>query len=122
MEEENFAILGANVALNRLDKKVKLFNCALSDQSRPVEIELSPDNLGDHRVRLGKHQVADMYNEGVRATRSMLTQTLDEIFAQQTITLGDSSLMWVDVKGPRRSCPGWGAAHPGYSEQEVYCT
>jgi FkbM family methyltransferase len=49
----NYRNLQINVAVNCGSKNVKIFNCALFDREAVLPFELSPDNLGDHRVRLG---------------------------------------------------------------------
>lgn len=48
----NFAHLVTNVRVNCPRAEVECLNVAVMDRSRPVELELAPSNLGDHRVRV----------------------------------------------------------------------
>ena len=99
MEDENFATLKINVLLNRLEDKVKLFNVALSDRHHSVEMEISPDNFGDHRLRLSGYSKSNMYNEKNRETRKTTSNTLDDILEKNNIHIGKNTLVWIDTQG-----------------------
>ena len=47
----NFCLLQRNVAINGLAKQVSCLNIAAYDEASTLDFELSPDNLGDHRIR-----------------------------------------------------------------------
>ncbi len=47
----NFDYLTFNILKNSNFKNVELHNCALSDKQGKLQMELSPDNLGDHRLK-----------------------------------------------------------------------
>lgn len=50
-EPTNFDLLSRNVELNGLFDRCSIFQLALSDREDTNLFELSPDNLGDHRIR-----------------------------------------------------------------------
>ena len=49
--KEEFKILKANIILNNLENKIKLFNCALTNnESEFINFELDEKDIGDQRV------------------------------------------------------------------------
>lgn len=99
MEECNFALLQANVALNRLSDKTRLLNAALSNVQCISSIELSNDNFGDHRIRGGSSSVPGKYNEQSRILREINTTTLDNLLLSEELSLGPGTLVWMDIQG-----------------------
>ena len=50
---QNYDVLKMNIILNKLEKKIMHYNCALSDRTDiDAKIEISKDNSGDNRVIL----------------------------------------------------------------------
>jgi FkbM family methyltransferase len=49
----NFQNLKINIAVNCNNENVRSFNLALFDRKTVLPFEISPNNLGDHRLRLG---------------------------------------------------------------------
>ena len=49
----NYRNLEINIAVNCNNKNVRTFNLALFDRKAVLPFEISPYNLGDHRIRLG---------------------------------------------------------------------
>ncbi len=47
----NIRLLRCNLILNELEDRAIVQRIAISDRNGTVELELAPDNLGDHRVR-----------------------------------------------------------------------
>src|SRR5262249_5865170 len=64
---ENFDLLTRNIAQNGMTGRIRPIACALSDNAGTVEMELSPLNFGDHRVRVTSSLPALMDERG-RAT------------------------------------------------------
>ena len=51
-EPENFKLLKLNIILNNLEDKIETLNYALSSESdKFLNLEISNDNSGDHRIR-----------------------------------------------------------------------
>jgi FkbM family methyltransferase len=51
-ERKNFSFLETNLLLNGISDKVTRINAAVADAEGEISFELSPDNYGDHRIRL----------------------------------------------------------------------
>lgn len=49
--DTNFRHLSANCAMNQVEGKIQVENCALLEKPGTVTFEMSPRNHGDHRVR-----------------------------------------------------------------------
>lgn len=78
-EPRNFALLRRNVEHNDPKAHVELFNTALFDKSGTIEFELSPDNLGDHRVRNRTPAPGAVFREHERDVISVSSKRLDEL-------------------------------------------
>ena len=78
-EKNNFDLLKMNIALNNLEKKIDLFNFALSDKDDHfIEMELAPENSGDHRIR--ENVQFNIHGEEKRKTVSVKTKKFDTLF------------------------------------------
>jgi len=99
MEETNFALLQANVILNRLGAKTRLFKVALSNSCARRKIEFSEENFGDHRIRMDAVSASGNFNEEERATEEISTVTLDHLLGEGGVTLGPGTLVWMDTQG-----------------------
>jgi len=99
MEENNFLLLHANVILNRLEERVRVFRLALSDKNTIVEMELSDANFGDHRIRVLPGQDCGSFGENRRATQRIQSITLDELVEGESLGISSSTLMWIDTQG-----------------------
>jgi FkbM family methyltransferase len=100
-DEANFTLLSANVLINGLRTRAQIFHCALSSQAAELELELSADNFGDHRIRVSAaHQEsqADAFNESARKVGIVRALTFDKLFAAETLTW-PSALVWIDTQG-----------------------
>lgn len=85
-DPDNFALLQANIALNRLSQ-VKAFQCALSDKNSSGQLFLSEDNFGDHRIYA---------SPVVRESREITLVRGDEHLGQQTTRI---DFLKVDTQG-----------------------
>jgi len=95
----NFDLLTHNIAQNGMAGRIRPIACALSDRSGTVEMELSPLNFGDHRVRAAS-STPDLMDEQGRATVRVPARTLDEIVRDLNPSeRGRIGLLWVDVQG-----------------------
>jgi FkbM family methyltransferase len=99
MEEKNFSLLQANVALNRLSDKTCLINTALSAKQSVAFIELCNNNFGDHRIRNSSLSAPGKYNEQSRLIKEINTTTLDNLLLSEGLSLGPSTLVWMDIQG-----------------------
>ena len=102
MDADNFRLLGCNLALNGHGDRTRLWNVAVSDVPGSAKMEVSPDNLGDHRVLIGDGQDRadrDGFGEARWATRTVPVTTLDAIEAESGIAFDDGTLVWIDVQG-----------------------
>lgn len=94
----NFGLLESNVRQNGLGGRVRCVQVALGAAPGTAALELSPDNFGDHRVRVTA--VDGEYRESNRITRPIAIERLDDLlranpeFGPQTI-----GLLWIDVQG-----------------------
>lgn len=101
-EPANFACLEENIALNGLEDRTIRMNLAVSGQAGAVELELSPENSGDHRVRMNCPVSRDEqhYQEASRHTVTVRTETLDDLIARcPPEWIADRCVLWMDVQG-----------------------
>jgi FkbM family methyltransferase len=94
MEEANFELLQANVAINHLGTKTQLFHAALSNVCARGRIELSEENFGDHRIRNDDFFQDGKFAEHERSTTDIVTTTLDNI---TTFSNGNSPCVVVEM-------------------------
>jgi FkbM family methyltransferase len=93
-EPRNYRALTANVYLNSLEDRVKLLNLACGSRDETLQFELSPDNSGDHRIRISTE--TGTYGEATRKITSVQSRRLDDIVP---ILDPNSTLVWMDVQG-----------------------
>ncbi|MDB3985983.1 FkbM family methyltransferase [Pseudomonadales bacterium] len=87
-DAKNFLILQANIALNNQNQNIRAVNVALSDtQDQHIQLALSEDNFGDHRIALGQTET--------RTVTTVANSTLDFIIENES----GISLIWMDVQG-----------------------
>lgn len=99
MDQDNFRLLTCNVALNDCQGRARLINVAVSDTAGTAVMEMSGDNLGDHRVRSATGRTGDAYGEAGRQTRDITATTLDLLEADCGTTFDDTALLWIDTQG-----------------------
>ena len=99
-EPNNYALLSANVTLNKLSGSITTINSALGSQDNEIcEFELSKDMHGDHRVRVANAKervVQSLHDEESREIIKVQSNTLNSIIPN---THKDEHFIWVDAQG-----------------------
>lgn len=99
-EPQNFLLLLQNVRQNGLDDKITCLPYAISDTTREIELELSTNNLGDHRLRPGILTTEkEHYNESKRQTIKVKSETLDNLFQDTLNGSLKDVVIWMDIQG-----------------------
>ncbi len=80
-EPRNFRLLTWNVAENGVTDLVHAVNVAAADRDEVMTLELSEENRGDHRLRLGAPVGPGLLGEGARQTISVPARRLDDVLA-----------------------------------------
>jgi FkbM family methyltransferase len=94
----SYKLLVKNVGQNNLAARITCFPFALSSMRSEVDLELSPDNSGDHRIRHTKSQGA--FHEELRPTVRVEARTLDSVFAENPeLDPQEVSVVWLDIQG-----------------------
>lgn len=95
----NFSLLNRNVSQNRLLSRIECQNIALSSQNGIMQMELSTDNFGDHRLRPSDDSAPGYYHEEKRATHPVRTMRLDDFVRAHPSLRESIGLIWVDIQG-----------------------
>ena len=96
----NFELLTRNIAQNGYAGSIRAFHGAVSDVSGEIEIELSAENEGDHRVRAPRSFVPALMEEEKRRVVRVPALTLDELLTTAVpVDPKRIGLVWVDVQG-----------------------
>jgi FkbM family methyltransferase len=94
-EPTNYRLLVANIHLNGLEECIVHHRVALgARRGEKLAFELSPDNMGDHRVRVSSGE--ELYAESKRALIEVPSETFDGVVGEVD---AKSSLIWIDVQG-----------------------
>ncbi len=99
MDADNFRLLEANVAINLATSRPLLLNVAVGDTAGEAVMERSPDNFGDHRIRLANAPAGGRYGEEARRQASVRMTTLDRIEHDNGLRFDGTSLVWIDTQG-----------------------
>lgn len=105
----NYSLLLENVELNQLGNAMLCLNVAASDRQSTLQLELSADNYGDHRIRIEgiKTSGVELLKESTRTTIPVRAEKLDTLVAELNPTFTeDIALIWFDIQG-----------HEGYAFQ-----
>jgi FkbM family methyltransferase len=108
-DELNFALLQHNLSANGVAARATTHRAAISDVDGTVTLELSPENFGDHRVRVAERLTGE-YGEERRKTQTVSCHRLDTLVDEGRIDLGRPTLVWADVQGHEAQMLA-GAAH-----------
>jgi FkbM family methyltransferase len=94
-----YQLLEINVRQNGMSNRIQPFPYALSEEDATVELELSSNNSGDHRVRLSRQP--DALKEHRRGTVPIAAKALDHVLSSDETLLGgrEIHLIWADVQG-----------------------
>ena len=94
----NFSHLSANVGMNCPHRNVTLRHCAVFNRRGTIDLQLSPDNVGDHRVRV--HGQAGVMGEDRWRTVSVPAEPLDALVS----SIAHPFVAKVDVQGAEPVC------------------
>ncbi len=92
-ERRNFSFLETNLLLNRVSDKVIAINAAVADVEGEINFELSPNNYGDHRIRL--RDGVSLLGENQWEVQKVRTLALDSLGLQMARNLA----IKIDVQG-----------------------
>jgi FkbM family methyltransferase len=96
-EPQNFRLLRANLVLNGLENLAATFQMAVSDTAGVIDFEISPENIGDHRVSIRDDNGA--FNEKNRTRISVSRDRLDNLLEKAGISVNGISMLWTDTQG-----------------------
>ncbi len=95
---DSYRLLARNVSQNGFQDRILHFRCALSSIEGELELELSDDNSGDHRIRRTKTSGA--FREERRRTVKVPIRTLDRVFSDHLALRSEEvGLVWLDIQG-----------------------
>ncbi len=94
----NYRLLVHNVNQNGLQGRIVHFPFALSSTEGELDLELSDDNSGDHRIRQSNNP--GFFQEEKRRTIKVPVRTLDHVLTEHPTPVNESvGLVWVDIQG-----------------------
>ena len=93
----NFELLQKNIDQNGLGERVDPFEVGLTSADGEIEFELSKDNSGDSRVRVGKSD--GLMGEQHRSTLEVNGRSFDSLLRERTEYADRIDLIWMDVQG-----------------------
>ena len=98
-ELNNYRFLRKNIIANGIESKIKTFNIALFSDDCSLDMELSEDNMGDHRVRrqLAANSLNNYFSEESRQTVKIQASKLDNILKVRDLI--KPIIMKVDTQG-----------------------
>jgi FkbM family methyltransferase len=96
-EKENVRLMRCNLLANGVLDKAEVHATALSDSRGQGVLDLSPENCGDHRLRVSPESgVFDEANwEGV----SVPVARFDDLAKENDWNLSQVGLIWIDIQG-----------------------
>lgn len=94
-EEGNVRLLRANALLRGLESRIEVISKAAADRIGMVDLELSPTESGDHRVRLH----ADAAGPSLRGEQHRLVRTVPTVTLDSIDYRGASVLLHLDIQG-----------------------
>lgn len=99
-EPRNYRLLLRNIKANGLTHAIRPFNYALSCTEGYMELEVSPINYGDHRVRVATTlSEPPRMQEDKRRTTTVPVKRLDQALSTLGIPPQEVKLIWIDVQG-----------------------
>jgi FkbM family methyltransferase len=99
MDPENFRLLQVNTLLNLPAPHPLLLNVAVGETRGEATMECSPDNFGDHRIRIEHAPIDDRFGEAGRRLVRVPMTTLDAIEQVHGLSFDASTLCWIDTQG-----------------------
>ncbi len=102
-EPRNFGLLRKNIAQNGLSGRILGLQMAVGDQALTLNLELSPTNPADHRIRkITTSDASEHFQESARPIIQVQSLPLPQVLALPEVRdfgLSSPSLMWIDVQG-----------------------
>lgn len=102
-EPFNFALLQQNISQNGLRDRFISVPMAVGEESASITMEISPDNLGDHRIRSTPVTDREEHGESARDIVEVPVRPLPDILALPEVRaakeFASPSLLWIDVQG-----------------------
>lgn len=93
-----YRLLAHNIKQNGLQHRIQHFPFALSSVDGELELELSHDNSGDHRIRQTTSR--GFFGEEKRRTIRVPVRTLDHLLSENPALRDERvELVWVDIQG-----------------------
>ena len=89
----NVELLLLNIELNDLDGRVDVIPVGASDRDGFLELELSAENSGDHRMRVGSADAPG------RSSVTVQVHRVDTLVETGALDPSDLTLVWLDVQG-----------------------
>lgn len=96
-EPDNFELLKKNIVDNGVEENTKLFNVALYNKDCSLEMEISTNNYGDHRIKRTIEEMPFLYSENIRRTVPVKALMLDSVFKEEK--LKKPVVVKMDVQG-----------------------
>jgi FkbM family methyltransferase len=96
-EPRNVEMLGLNLSLNGLTDRVAILPIGLSDRDGRMQLELSRENSGDHRIRSLGAPPAE--NDDPRPAIAVTVRSLDSLVDAGVVDTARLGLAWLDVQG-----------------------
>lgn len=95
---ESYRLLVHNINQNGLDYRIRPVPLALSSSEGEMELELSDNNSGDHRIR--RTSDPGFFHEEQRKTIKVKVRTLDGLLNGDSALRDEKvDLVWVDIEG-----------------------
>lgn len=97
----NFRLLRINQILNDVDSACVNLRLAVSDFDGVAELELSPSNFGDHRVKrvAVPRNATSIHGEDSWQTQAIPTRRLDRVLDESGIDMRSIGIAWIDTQG-----------------------
>jgi FkbM family methyltransferase len=99
----NFPLLCKNAEQNALSNRMLCLQLAAGEEAATLCMELSPDNRGDHRIRVRPAPGAqECKNESTRETIEVPSLSLPQVLERPEVrarNLSSPDLIWIDVQG-----------------------
>ncbi len=94
---ENLELLRQNILVNGVDHQATVLPVGLSDHEGVMQLELSGQNSGDHRIRVVEPGTAG--EEAGRQTVDVAVTTFDALVDRGDVDLDATGLIWMDTQG-----------------------
>jgi FkbM family methyltransferase len=102
-EPVNFSLMTGNVTLNGLGGRMVSLPYALGSENGEIQLELSENNFGDHRVRTASDAppaAKELFGESARQVIRVRAIPLDSMVEELPAAYAESiRLVWIDVQG-----------------------